>query len=808
MPATTRMAARQKRQHLAEPLESRGYDYDSPVSSDDEDDDGIPAVTPSASKTVGLTSYGPSLRPFMGRSHVDDDLGQSRVSKRQKTKESSGQALLNRSAKPTSGGSQMYTTPDTPPPSAPVADVPLPQTRASSVDVDMVNKVNASLLGRRNPGSQKATRPAQQEVESEPSRDAVQREHVVSTLAMRSTEELGVEEQSERLESEKPESESLGHRQGSPEFHRGAVNEERPGTTSPELHVAAEQIDNGIGPRTTKSNSTYLHSEIVSQAQNGAIVLQPGNTLPAANIWDISESRDVESDAHRNRGHDREERPQSITGSTSHSPDENLDIEERQDPTYQEPGQQDAVDEDPGDQSVGSRDSKAQDSDVDFDVPSDVELLDNEADSEARPVDIFGLDLRRFLARNVKYADGSIFLDVPVEDRSTVIRLPAAEVKKCHKLMGQAEWTHLRRNWETKLWKQPPLTEVSRIMIHYLRKLENFCKVCPRGDRAEEQDVFLQKYTDFLEYCICMVERGIESIRDRLSPSTTRSESDEAEKRVATSTDLIKILIPSLVHVLEAAWTLGGDDQSDTKFTSSSTTLLNRLCGWIGKLYRPLLLLEEGVNDEEAVPRRAQTEKRKEIHARKQLESPLVMLENTLMQAPERLKRAEDEDKHQEMMRRWRLKRQEEEKLKWAIEEERRAEYIKQQNTLVARHLREKANKPSSTNRSYTVPAQRSPSASTSFPPVWTEEERANLSAKLEAAFHRLSPRLPDDLTQLLPLLELPSLQDTAALVGHDETQTMTRSRDMLKEILERHYPDARGRDVQKWIHQVVRQWR
>ncbi|KAI0133840.1 hypothetical protein BJ170DRAFT_590846 [Xylariales sp. AK1849] len=785
------------------------------ASSSDEDEEGIPAVAPSSSK-LQTGPYGTTLRPrpmpskrFRDQEQDMDIAGRSKRQRiEDREKDMPGYAIRSRpldsdeSAKTTAapqrhpaGNSTGYPTPNSSRTAQEVVDC-TSKEGSESVDVGLLNVLNGVC------GSRKRLHSPSQQLHSEAALDAEDEDPEISDLdidqheeviSLKADTDLGVDheaihngdefeaslgtvptdaEEDEHAEDVRPEDSASNIEAQGPARERSTdkapfvASEASPDRESKrEVPVTGQVSSAEDGHRTPNADHAWevAPSRIASPAGDGV-------SSPVLGFGAIQQPRGPKP---------QEQEDANNSQYAEEAPEDPADLEDPDIP--------------PSPQAQAGSPDKGTSEEPSLESDDDPDEADAGADVEA----CFAEDLRRFRSKRVEYEDDSAFFVAPAGDPSTTIHVSPTEYSKAHRLINRLGWSAIRNDWEAKLLAtHEPSTPPGRLMVHNLTKLERFCLMTPSAPRIVEQNRFLNEHGDLLGYYFIMIDRCVDRIRSqRLSftvPVPSSPLNDNRGKRKKMTVDLVRLVIPLLVCVLDKAWALGGD-VSDSAFTDHTVKLLTKLVGWIQKLYQPLMQ-ELGIHPFESKPDKvaARAQWKRDNKAREDLGPCLARLQDILHEAPGELQKEEDAQIRVQVRRRQLLRKQEDTKIERELEVAAREKAQKQRNRNVARAIRLQASRLNT--RASSRADNWDPSGVRSTTHWRTEEERV-LFRRLQLAFVHDPPQLPD-------------LDDTVKKIGHNAQETKEKSRDLLSRMYPKAYPQMTGREVQTKVHGLMRQWR
>lgn len=431
-------------------------------------------------------------------------------------------------------------------------------------------------------------------------------------------------------------------------------------------------------------------------------------------------------------------------------------------------------------------------SDVDFDIQSDMHE-DNSLSLQAA----FNQDIVEFGNCAAAQSEDSIFFGP--SGSPIAINLESKPFLRVFKHMKRKGWTGIQRDWDTQIDQTQPKTTVSKVLLHFARKIERLYKMGSRQPDMTAQTSFFNNHTEPLKYYFGFVDECMRFIRDkRLPPDKTEPLSKDDQKRKQMAMDLADPLIPWFVRLLKVTWHLG-----DPRFLNDFTIqLMAMTVGWIRQLYNTLQQETESTpvpekrrkkkkkkkkraessdhpdDDGEVEKRRKEEAEWHEWHewakfqeARDQLDAMLQELEALLNKAPDMLAAEEEKqarlEAERKRMRELEARKAEQDRL----EKEQRERERMFQNQNVARSLRREADD------------------------GWIDAEVDYLREQLQGATYDI-PRLP-------------SLQDTARRVGHSVEDTMEKSKKELRRMLGRMWGEVRSpKQIEAEVKNVMQLWR
>jgi hypothetical protein len=371
--------------------------------------------------------------------------------------------------------------------------------------------------------------------------------------------------------------------------------------------------------------------------------------------------------------------------------------------------------------------------------------------------------------------DRDSFPVVSAEDFIVSIDLSSRSLDKCKILMRRLGWSEItNKDWEkTLIERQFPQTTQAERLIDALSRLKFFFLEVPPASDLFQQTRFLQRNGDSLEHIFCNINQVVDHTGKKVLTATRQAKLSKRghQARLNMTRDLVRLIIPFLVHVLGEAWALG-ESETGLNFTGTTIPILAKILGWLEALYK-YLMRELDTRPLEPEP------SSNHVKSRKALEPLLKELRSLLNQAPARLQKKLKGQIHAERRRQISLLKQEEIRRLRTTSADLRKEAWKEQNRKVALALRKE--RPT---------ARPTPEF---FP--WRREEEIALCKHLQRAFDHSPPQPP-------------KLSAIAYLLGHSEQDVKHKSQDLLRVMLRMAFPDKTDIDIGSAIDAFVHQWR
>ncbi|KAK7943651.1 uncharacterized protein PG986_012764 [Apiospora aurea] len=468
--------------------------------------------------------------------------------------------------------------------------------------------------------------------------------------------------------------------------------------------------------------------------------------------------------------------------------------------------------------SQGSGQDDTEDMDIDSDVDFEVESnLDIEY-GDMSPRECLAQDVERFCSRAGDFNDSLLF-EPPESPSSTTIFLSSKNLETLRKIINRKGWVGRAKaadgtflDWETKLhndWERrlrggsESVTAVGKVLFHFTEKMERLIRSALIAPSQEKRNRVYREHADFLKYCFSMLHNCITFIQDqRLSFSKMQSFLSKCkEKREEMTEEIASLHIPTIFRLLTRIWGPCGKNERRSSFDSFSIQLLARVAGWIEQLYRPFIRELRAMED--SAPWK---------NIREEFETPMKQLRQQLADAPELLEQEEESQALQKADRQKDLLRQKELELQRQQDGDEKVEARRRRNQEVVQFIRQEQGRRFEGRRSLNedVPShqeeqhreravsqqvQSSPAAIGVEETVWRGEEEHVLCEKLIASFSTPNPRLP-------------SLHNTATVVGHTREETVDKARELLHAIVSRGSKGSlSGEEVHNRVQAIMRQW-
>ncbi|KAK8085349.1 hypothetical protein PG997_006620 [Apiospora hydei] len=449
--------------------------------------------------------------------------------------------------------------------------------------------------------------------------------------------------------------------------------------------------------------------------------------------------------------------------------------------------------------SQGSGQDDTEDMDIDSDVDFEVESnLDIEY-GDMSPRECLAQDVERFCSRAGDFNDSLLFEPPKIINRK-------GWVGRAKDADGRfLDWeTKLHNDWERRLrGGSESVTAVGKVLFHFTEKMERLIRSALIVPSQEKQNRVYREHADFLKYCFSMLHNCIIFIQDqRLSFSKMQSSLSKCkEKREEMTEEIASLHIPTIFRLLTRIWGPCGKNERRSSFDSFSIQLLARVAGWIEQLYRPFIRELRAMED--SAPWK---------NIREEFETPMKQLREQLAEAPELLEQEEESQALQKADRQKELRRQEELESQRQQEGDEKVEARRRRNQEVAQFIRQEQGRKFEGRRSRNedVPShqeqqrreravsqqvQSSPAAIGVEETVWRGEEEQVLCEKLITSFSTPNPRLP-------------SLHNTATVIGHTREETVDKARELLHAIVSRGSKGSLSEEeVHNRVQAIMRQW-
>ncbi|KAI0142737.1 hypothetical protein GGR57DRAFT_485974 [Xylariaceae sp. FL1272] len=369
---------------------------------------------------------------------------------------------------------------------------------------------------------------------------------------------------------------------------------------------------------------------------------------------------------------------------------------------------------------------------------------DFEDESDYGDVDLsaretFERDVEEFRNRAVVDVEDSGIFECPSDENLTAVYLDHVPLRRICSLLVDTAWLDTRAGWQDRpLSTTIPETKSAQALISVLSKLERLYIAIPRAPHLEGQRDFISSHADLLNHYFHKIQRIVDHIRQQRLGDPHHPD-PRYRKRVAR--DLVRVVLPMLIHSIAAAWSLGGKDWAQGNFTTATVELLRRGVGWSRLLYSHLQReLKLSPLEKKPESKYRQMIWRKLNEKRMDLKPVLDNLREVIADAPDQLATLEARQHEEAAARRHRILEEQKRSLELAAERQRKEEAEK-----AASAERQRRAIMSMRGIHYPLVSSSAPpsEASRSMTPkvaAWSSEEKTFLFRKIQEAY----PRVPN----------------------------------------------------------------